>query len=135
MYGCLIDASKALDTVDHNIVFDELLTRELLSPVIHFLFGWYQSQCLQYKVECMVIYLSLSKCLVVYNKVPILFTLYLDDLLMELSCTNVGGCYWDDSFVGALAYADDITLLVSTPALRLFVDPLGLIPVLIRFSV
>ena len=136
MYGCLIDASKALDTVDHNIVFDELLTRELLSPVIHFLFGWYQSQCLQYKVECMVIYLSLSKCLVVYNKVPILFTLYLDDLLIELSCTNVGGRYWDDSFVGALAYADDITLLVSTPsALRLFVDPLGLIPVLIQFSV
>ena len=68
VYGWLIDASKAFDTVDHNIVFDELLTRGLLSPVIHFLFGWYQSQCLQYKVECMVIYLSLSKCLVVYNK-------------------------------------------------------------------
>ena len=58
---------------------------------------------------------------------PILFTLYLDDILIELSYTNVGGCCWDDSFVGVLAYADDITLLVSTPALRLFVDPLGLI--------
>ena len=127
MYGCLIDASKALDTVDHNILFDELLTRGLLSPVIHFLFDWYQSQCLRYKVECMVIYLNLSKCLVVYNKVPILFTLCLDDILIELSCTNVG-CYWDNIFVGVLAYADDITLLVSTPsALRLFVDPLGLI--------
>ena len=71
----------------------------------------------------------------VQQSTNLVYPLYLDDLLMELSCTNVGGCYWDDSFVGALAYADDITLLVSTPALRLFVDPLGLILVLIRFSV
>ena len=39
---------------------------------------------------------------------PILFTLYLDDLLIELACTNVG-CYWDDMFVGALVYVHDIT--------------------------
>ena len=46
---------------------------------------------------------------------PILFTLYLDDLLIELAHTNVG-CYWDEMFVGALAYADDITLLARTPS-------------------
>ena len=46
---------------------------------------------------------------------PSLFTLYLDDLLIELALTNVG-CYWDDMFVGALAYADDITLLAPTPS-------------------
>ena len=46
---------------------------------------------------------------------PILFTLYLDDLLTELSHTNVG-CYWDKIFVGAIAYADDITLLAPTPS-------------------
>ena len=44
---------------------------------------------------------------------PILFTLYLDDLLIELARTNVG-CYWDDMFVGALVYADDVTLLART---------------------
>ena len=43
---------------------------------------------------------------------PILFTLYLDDLLIELACTNAG-CYWDDMFVGALV---DITLLAPTPS-------------------
>ena len=47
MYGCLIDASKAFDTVDHNILFEKLLTRGLPSPVLHFLFGWYQSQRLR----------------------------------------------------------------------------------------
>ena len=46
---------------------------------------------------------------------PILFALYLDDLLIELARTNVG-CYWDDMFVGALAYVDDITLLAPTPS-------------------
>ena len=68
----------------------------------------------------MVTYLSLSKCLVVYGMqgailLPILFALYLDDLLIELARTNVG-CYWDDMFVGALAYVDDITLLAPTPS-------------------
>ena len=46
---------------------------------------------------------------------PILFALYLDDLLTELSRTSVG-CYWDKIFVGAIAYADDITLLAPTPS-------------------
>ena len=45
---------------------------------------------------------------------PILFTLYLD-LLIELARINVG-CYWDDMFVGALAYADDIRLFAPTPS-------------------
>ena len=46
---------------------------------------------------------------------PILFTLCLDDLLIELTRTNVG-CHWDDMFVGALVYADDVTLLAHTPS-------------------
>ena len=38
--------------------------------------------------------------------------LYLDGLLEELSNSGVG-CYWGFSFVGALAYADDIGLLAA----------------------
>ena len=40
---------------------------------------------------------------------PYLFALYLDGLLEELPNSGVG-CYWGSSFVGALAYADDIVL-------------------------
>ena len=46
---------------------------------------------------------------------PILFTLYIDDLLKELLQSNVG-CYWENIFVGALAYADDLTLLAPSPS-------------------
>ena len=49
-----------------------------------------------------------------------MFTLYIDNLLMELSHSNVG-CYWENIFVGALANTDDLTLLAPSPsALRKF---------------
>ena len=42
---------------------------------------------------------------------PYLFAvLYLDGVLVEW-CNSGVGCYWGSSFVGALAYADDIVLL------------------------
>ena len=53
---------------------------------------------------------------------PILFTVYVDDLLTELENKGVG-CYWNNHFVGALCYADDIALLApSSAALRLMLD-------------
>ena len=117
VYGCLTDALKAFDTVDHNILFEKLLMRGLPSPVLHFLFGWYQSQRLRIRWNG---YLSESFKVsrgVRQGGIPslILFTLYLDDLLIELAHTNVV-CYWDDMLVGALAYVDDITLLAPTPS-------------------
>ena len=50
---------------------------------------------------------------------PILFTLYMDDLLKELECLGVG-CFWDSLYAGALCYADDLVLLAPSPsALRI----------------
>ena len=92
MYGCLTDASKTFDTVDHKILFEKLLTRGLPSPVLRFLFGWYQSQCLHIGWNG-----HLSESFKVSHGVrqdgilsPILFTLYVDNLLIELTRTNVG---------------------------------------------
>jgi len=44
---------------------------------------------------------------------PILFCVYIDDLLLRLSSSGVS-CYLGLNFVGALAYADDIVLLAPT---------------------
>jgi hypothetical protein len=44
---------------------------------------------------------------------PILFTIYIDELLERLKCSKVG-CYIGNIFMGALSYADDIALLAPT---------------------
>ena len=44
---------------------------------------------------------------------PLLFSVYLDDLLCELLQVNVG-CHMNGYFVGAVIYAGDITLLGPT---------------------
>ena len=50
---------------------------------------------------------------------PILFTIYIDDLLNALDDNGVG-CYWKHHFVGAGCYADDVALLAPAPsALRI----------------
>ena len=53
---------------------------------------------------------------------PILFAICIDRLLQELAVSGVY-CYRDNLSVGALAYADDVTLLAPSPsALRSFVS-------------
>jgi hypothetical protein len=44
---------------------------------------------------------------------PVLFCVYLDNLLIALSKAGVG-CFIGPTFVGALAYADDIVLIAPT---------------------
>ena len=46
---------------------------------------------------------------------PILFTIYINDLLDELKKAGVG-CHWNQHFLGALCYADDVALLAPSPA-------------------
>ena len=53
---------------------------------------------------------------------PILFTVYIDELLLKLR-SSVFGCYIDDTFVVALGYADDVTLMsLSIRGLKQTVD-------------
>jgi hypothetical protein len=57
----------------------------------------------------------------VLNKVgslisPILFFIYIDDLLVTLSECVVVWCFIGTNFVGALAYAGNIVLLAPNPS-------------------
>lgn len=45
---------------------------------------------------------------------PTLFCIYIDELLIRLARSAVG-CHIGSNFLGALAYADDITLIAPTP--------------------
>ena len=110
--GCFLDASKAFDLVNHGVLFRKLLDRGLPLSVIRFLSSWYNVQQVSVRWGQ-----SLSDSFSVSNGVrqgsllsPVLFSVYLDELLEKLSKSGVG-CHWGGAFVGALCYADDIVLL------------------------
>ena len=54
---------------------------------------------------------------------PVLFAVYLDGLLVELSSSGVG-CYWGCMFARSFCYADDIIVLLapSASALRCMIN-------------
>ena len=52
---------------------------------------------------------------------PILFTLYVHDLLSDLKSHGVG-CHWDSVYAGASCYANDLVL--SPSALRIMINTL-----------
>ena len=105
VFGCFLDA----------------FNRGLPSTVVRFLLLWYQSQQLNVRWNGQI-----SESFGVSNGVrqggvlsPVLFAIYVDDLLWELERCGVG-CYCGCDFVGAVCYADDLALLApSRSALRL----------------
>ncbi len=116
VYACLIDASKAFDTVNHHLLFEKLLERELPVTVTAFLLKWYRTQMLQVRWNGQD-----STKFSVTNGVrqggvlsPILFTIYIDSLITLLEKSG-RGCYWVSYFVGAMCYADDLTILAPSP--------------------
>jgi hypothetical protein len=118
--GCFLDASKAFDLVDHGKLFSKLQHRGLPTPILRFLVNWYSLQEMRVRWGG-----CLSEPFGVSNGVrqggvlsPVLFAVYLDGLLEELSDSGVG-CYWGHMFAGALCYADDITM---APCLCLLLD-------------
>ena len=43
-FGCLLDARKAFDLVNHEVLFHKLVERGLPLPVVRFLSSWYHDQ-------------------------------------------------------------------------------------------
>ena len=112
VFGCFLNASKAFNCVNHALLFRLLLKRSLPSWVLCLLLSWYKQQTLS---------VCWSSCYSppfgVSNGVrqggvlsPILFTVYLDELLTRLSKLGIG-CDFDNIYAGSFSYADDIYAL------------------------
>ena len=117
VFSCLLDASKAFDKVHYGKLFQLLVKRDVPYIVIRLLFDSYTRQ------NVLVSWNSCStRSFTVMNGVkrggvlsPILFIVYIDELIVTLSESGLG-CHLGTHYVGALGYADDLTLI--SPSLR-----------------
>ena len=113
-----------IELVNHLKLFNRLLEKNLPPTIIRLLFSWYKDQ------KSSVLWnKTLSEKFSVSNGVrqggvlsPILFIVYIDELLIRLQSQAVG-CHWSHYFAGAFGYADDIVLLApSASALRMMLN-------------
>jgi hypothetical protein len=115
VFVCLLDASRAFDRVHYIKLFNLLRSRDLCPLLIKLMLNMYSSQSLAVKWQNKVS--SSFRC---SNGIkqgavlsPVLFCVYMDSLLIRLKESRLG-CYVGNVFVGAVSYADDITLIAPT---------------------
>ena len=116
VYCCLLDASKAFDKIHYGKLFSTLLQNNI-NVYICLIVDSYVRQ-----VFCVSWENHLSQYFELSNGVkqggvlsPILLNIYIDKLLLELKRSGYG-CHINNTFIGALCYADDVTLL--SPSIR-----------------
>ena len=115
VYGCFVDATKAFDLVSFPKLFTLLFDRGLPVPILRVLLDTYKRQRVSTVWNAMK-----SDSFTVTNGVrqgavlsATLYTIYVDELMKRLKKNQVG-CEIGGLFAGALAYADDVTLLCPT---------------------
>jgi hypothetical protein len=115
VYVILLDASKAFDRVHYVRLFSLLLQRGLCAATARLLLRSYVLQSMSVR-WCN----SVSTKFPCSNGVkqggvlsPVLFTVYMDELLDRLSKLGIG-CHLSGSFAGALCYADDLTIITPS---------------------
>ena len=115
VYCVLLDASKAFDRLHYVKLFQLLLKRGFCPKMCKMLISMYTQQQLSVKWNS-----SISAPMHCSNGVkqggvlsPTLFCVYMDELITRLRSSKIG-CHLGNMYVGALAYADDLTLLAPS---------------------
>ena len=117
VFAYFLDATKAFDLVNYETLFNRLLERKFPLHLTRFLLSWYKNQRMRVRwqnpfSDSFPISYGIRQGGVLS---PILFTIYIDELLDDLHKLGVG-CFCDTLFAGALGYADDLVLLAPSPA-------------------
>ena len=111
VFSCLLDASKAFDRVHYGKLFNILLSKKLTICIIRMLLDCYVRQESRASwSSCYSDYFTMSNGVKQGGVLSaILFTLYLDKLLIRLK-NSIVGCSINGCYTGSLSYDDDITL-------------------------
>ena len=112
VYLCFLDATKAFDRVNHDVLFDKLRKRGAPGYMIRILAFWYSNQKMMVRWGNII-----SESFNVSNGVrqggilsPYLFNVYMDDLSLKLK-KHYAGCRIANNIINHLFYADDLVLL------------------------
>jgi exonuclease III len=109
---CALDVSKAFDRVDRYALLTLLMNRKIPKCVISIFLNWFESSVAS--VRWAGVYSTKFPVLAGVRQggliSPLLFSVYMDELIDRLKLSGFG-CKIRDTYLGCLAYADDIVLL------------------------
>ena len=110
-----LDISKAFDKVNHYILFNKLLDRDVPVCLIHVLVNWYGKCNAVVRWNSVISHPFRILAGVRQGGVlsPVLFALYIDGVIRRLESSGLG-CKIHGLYVGCILYADDIILLAHT---------------------
>jgi len=115
VFCAMLDASKAFDRLRYDKLFTVLRKRELDPLTFRLLLFSYEHQLTrtQWLSESSTYFTSKNGIRQGGVASPILFTLYMDELLRHLENTKFG-CYIGREYYGVICYADDVTIIAPT---------------------
>ena len=109
---CFLDASKAFDRVNHQLLFQKLNQRGVPGYILRILIFWYENHTMSVHWGSFI-----SEPFHVSNGVhqggilsPYIFNVYTDDLSTRLNALPIG-CVLGDLTINHLMYADDLVLI------------------------
>ncbi len=115
VFVCLLDLSKAFDSVDHKLLFQKLYSLNVPGNILKLLAFWYLNQTINVRWKHI-----LSECFYMTNGTrqgsilsPYLFSVYIRDVSEAVSKSLVG-CRIGNRPCNVLLYADDIVILSPT---------------------
>ncbi len=111
----MLDASRAFDRVEYVKLFRLLMSKGICPIIGRFLVSLYTNQLIRVRWgNCVSVPFSTSNGVKQGGVMsPILFTLYIDELLYRMSQSQYG-CYIGNQFHGAYGYADDVIVLAPS---------------------